>query len=80
MMSWTVACFCGNVYTAPPDRCDVCGCSIGGADSGDLATKPAVDGGEAHGLAAAGGHPAARSSADYQEVRVTGPRSSVHLL
>jgi predicted pyridoxine 5'-phosphate oxidase superfamily flavin-nucleotide-binding protein len=24
IMSWTVACFCGNVYTAPPDRCDVC--------------------------------------------------------
>ena len=24
-MSWTVACFCGNVYFAPPDRCDVCG-------------------------------------------------------
>jgi predicted ester cyclase len=23
-MSWTVACFCGNVYTAPPARCDVC--------------------------------------------------------
>lgn len=41
-MSWTVACFCGNVYTAPPDRCAVCGCSIDGADSGDLATEPAV--------------------------------------
>lgn len=41
-MSWTVACFCGNVYTAPPERCDVCGCSIDGADSGDLATKPAA--------------------------------------
>ncbi|MDX6597869.1 MAG: hypothetical protein QOE87_1756 [Gaiellales bacterium] len=24
-MSWTVACFCGNVYTAPPARCDLCG-------------------------------------------------------
>lgn len=23
-MSWTVACFCGNVYTAPPARCDLC--------------------------------------------------------
>jgi hypothetical protein len=23
-MSWTVVCFCGNIYTAPPDRCDVC--------------------------------------------------------
>jgi hypothetical protein len=27
-MSWTVACFCGNVYTAPPNGCEVCGCSI----------------------------------------------------
>jgi hypothetical protein len=27
-MSWTVACFCGNVYSAPPERCAVCGCSI----------------------------------------------------
>jgi hypothetical protein len=25
MMSWTVACFCGNVYTTPPDCCEVCG-------------------------------------------------------
>jgi hypothetical protein len=24
-MSWTVACFCGNVYTTPPDCCEVCG-------------------------------------------------------
>jgi hypothetical protein len=23
-MNWTVACFCGNVYTAPPARCDLC--------------------------------------------------------
>jgi hypothetical protein len=23
-MSWTVACFCGNVYTAPPARCNIC--------------------------------------------------------
>jgi hypothetical protein len=27
-MSWTIACFCGNVYTAPPDRCDACGSTI----------------------------------------------------
>jgi|KBSMisStandDraft_5_1062788.scaffolds.fasta_scaffold15360_4 hypothetical protein len=27
-MSWTVACFCGNVYTAPPNRCDECGCTL----------------------------------------------------
>jgi hypothetical protein len=24
-MSWTVACFCGNNYTAPPERCGACG-------------------------------------------------------
>lgn len=30
-MSCTVACFCGKVYTAPPDRCDDCGRSIDGA-------------------------------------------------
>jgi hypothetical protein len=23
-MSWTVACFCGTVYEAPPDRCPTC--------------------------------------------------------
>jgi hypothetical protein len=28
-MSWTVACFCGTVYTTPPNRCDICGRSIG---------------------------------------------------
>ena len=27
-MTSTVACFCGNLYTAPPDRCEVCGRSI----------------------------------------------------
>jgi predicted ester cyclase len=33
-MSWTVACFCGNVYTAPPNGCEVCGCSVEAATSG----------------------------------------------
>lgn len=23
-MSWTVACYCGTVYQAPPDRCPSC--------------------------------------------------------
>jgi len=23
-MSWTVACFCGTVFTAPADRCPAC--------------------------------------------------------
>ena len=22
---WSIACFCGNVYVAPPCRCSVCG-------------------------------------------------------
>jgi hypothetical protein len=24
VMSWTVACFCGTVFEAPPDRCPTC--------------------------------------------------------
>ena len=51
-MSWTVACFCGNVYAAPPDRCEVCGRSIDGDDSGDPATSEARDALEVRGLAA----------------------------
>jgi hypothetical protein len=35
MMNWTVACYCGNVYTTPPDCCEVCGRS----------TEPALEGG-----------------------------------
>jgi hypothetical protein len=35
-MSWTVACFCGNVYTAPPDDCEVCGRSIEAATPGPI--------------------------------------------
>jgi hypothetical protein len=38
-MSWTVACFCGNVYTAPPDRCEVCGCSVDSGISVGAATS-----------------------------------------
>jgi predicted ester cyclase len=55
-MSWTAACFCGNVYFAPPDRCDVCGRWIDSAGSGDLAASQAPDAGEMHGLAAARSH------------------------
>jgi hypothetical protein len=36
-MSWTIACFCGNIYTAPPDRCAVCGSTIE-----DAAPRPAA--------------------------------------
>jgi hypothetical protein len=34
-MTWTVACFCGNVYTAPPDRCDACASTLSHAVPGD---------------------------------------------
>ena len=27
-MAWTIACYCGNVYTAPPDRCEICGTTL----------------------------------------------------
>ena len=55
-MSWTVACFRGNVYAAPPDRCEVCGSSIDGDDCGDPAASEARDACEARGLAAEGSH------------------------
>jgi hypothetical protein len=38
MMSWTVVCFCGNVYIAPPDRCEVCGSTVEGVASGGAVT------------------------------------------
>ena len=41
-MTCTVACFCGNVYTAPPNRCDECGCTFG--DSAPSPTASATDG------------------------------------
>jgi hypothetical protein len=40
-MRWTVACFCGNVYTAPPDQCNVCHISLDHA--GTQATASAAD-------------------------------------
>jgi hypothetical protein len=38
-MTWTVACFCGNVYTAPPDRCDACGSTLSYVVPGDTPTR-----------------------------------------
>ena len=38
-MTWTVACFCGNVYTAPPDRCDACGSTLSYVAPGDTPTR-----------------------------------------
>jgi hypothetical protein len=46
-MRWTVVCFCGNVYTAPPDRCNVCHVSLDHA-----ATQVAASAAETHSLAA----------------------------
>ncbi len=43
-MSWTVACFCGNVYTAPPARCDVCNRTLSRAvTEGPAAVAPVPD-------------------------------------
>jgi len=46
-MNWTVACFCGNVYTAPPNRCDECGCTFGepAPSPAASATEVRADGG-----------------------------------
>jgi hypothetical protein len=41
-MSWTIACFCGNVYTAPPDRCDACGSTLDPAATRPTASAPDV--------------------------------------
>jgi hypothetical protein len=35
-MSWTVACFCGNTYTSPPNRCQVCGSSVDELDAPNI--------------------------------------------
>ena len=51
-MSWTVACFCGNVYAAPPDRCEVCGCSIEHAMSGHARSSQLENAGDLHRVAA----------------------------
>ena len=43
-MSWTVACFCGNVYTAPRARCDVCNRALSRAvTDGPAAVVPVSD-------------------------------------
>jgi hypothetical protein len=47
MMSWTIACFCGNVHTAPPDRCDACGSTVDQA-----ATRPTASATDVPALAA----------------------------
>jgi hypothetical protein len=40
-MSWTVACFCGTVYEAPPDRCPACDSHVPDArGGGPLESRP----------------------------------------
>ena len=51
-MTWTVACFCGNVYTAPPDRCDACGSTLSYVAPGDTPTRDTVTAGVPSVLAA----------------------------
>jgi hypothetical protein len=53
-MSWTVACFCGNVYAAPPDRCEACGSMLEDAALGDAAALEIQNATGHHGLAAQG--------------------------
>lgn len=50
-MTWTVACFCGNVYTAPPDRCEVCGGTVERGASKDAASHRTQNGTAVHSLA-----------------------------
>jgi hypothetical protein len=38
-MTWTVACFCGNLYAAPPNRCDACGRTVEAPPSRGPATR-----------------------------------------
>lgn len=42
-MSCTVACFCGNVYAAPPERCEVCGLSIAPIFDDDVAARETTE-------------------------------------
>jgi hypothetical protein len=50
-MSWTVACFCGNIYTAPPDRCDACGSTLDDAAPRDASTRRTATAADVHGFA-----------------------------
>jgi hypothetical protein len=51
-MTWTVACFCGNTYAAPPDRCDVCGATVEGDAVEDPARHRIQNGADLYSLAA----------------------------
>jgi hypothetical protein len=58
-MSWTIACFCGNVYTAPPNRCEACGSILDHA-----ATRPTPRAIDAHA-------PVARATTDHDSRPLT---------
>ena len=64
-LSWTIAGFCGNIYTAPPDRCAVCGSTIG-----DAAPRPTAAATDADALAAR-----AATDADRRPVTAHGLRA-----
>jgi hypothetical protein len=51
-MTWTVACFCGDVYTAPPDRCDACGSTLSYVAPSDTPTRDTAPAGVPSVLAA----------------------------
>jgi hypothetical protein len=45
-MSWTVACFCGTVFEAPPDRCPTCDSHVPDVhDTGRVDAQPQRPGG-----------------------------------
>jgi hypothetical protein len=70
-MTWTVACFCGNVYTAPPDRCDACASTLSHAVPGDTPTPDTVTASVPSVLAAGGVPTATPGSATHR--RSQGP-------
>ena len=39
-MSWTVACFCGTVFTAPAHRCPTCHAAVPSVTHGGSAAEP----------------------------------------
>ena len=39
-MSWTVACFCGTVFTAPANRCPSCHAALPSVTTGAGAAEP----------------------------------------
>jgi hypothetical protein len=42
-MTWTVACFCGTVFSAPAKRCPTCGAPLPSVTTGERETAPLPD-------------------------------------